>query len=456
MTKAKKGNKWLIWSLVGLLIVLLIGAFFKGKNKPKGKAVEMAEASKRSIKETVSASGRIFPETEVKISSDVSGEIVELLVEEGDSVITNQILAKIDPEAYVSTVERGLASVNSSKAQAATALANVENSRAQIEQIKAQLINAKNTHERNVQLMNEGVISAVEFEASESNLKSLEANLKAAEAGLSASQKNAESAEFAVKSAEASLKELRTNLSRTTIKAPTSGIVSSLSVEEGERVVGTIQMTGTEMMRISNLNNMEVQVDVNENDVPRVHLNDLVEIDVDAYPDKKFTGKVTQIANSASNLTALGGGTLTTDQVINFTVTIAIDPNSYRDLVAAGNTYPFRPGMSASVDIYTDEVKDVISVPIQAVTIREKDEAKDKKQKLSDEDYEEVIFVVKADTVDKVTVVTGIQDDEYIQIRSGLEENEKIVIGPYTEVSKKLEEGDEVTEKEVKKNKDDD
>lgn len=456
MTKAKKGNKWLIWSLVGLLIVLLIGAFFKGKNRPKGKAVEMAEASKRSIKETVSASGRIFPETEVKISSDVSGEIVELLVEEGDSVITNQILAKIDPEAYVSTVERGLASVNSSKAQAATALANVENSRAQIEQIKAQLINAKNTHERNVQLMNEGVISAVEFEASESNLKSLEANLKAAEAGLSASQKNAESAEFAVKSAEASLKELRTNLSRTTIKAPTSGIVSSLSVEEGERVVGTIQMTGTEMMRISNLNNMEVQVDVNENDVPRVHLNDLVEIDVDAYPDKKFTGKVTQIANSASNLTALGGGTLTTDQVINFTVTIAIDPNSYRDLVAAGNTYPFRPGMSASVDIYTDEVKDVISVPIQAVTIREKDEAKDKKQKLSDEDYEEVIFVVKADTVDKVTVVTGIQDDEYIQIRSGLEENEKIVIGPYTEVSKKLEEGDEVTEKEVKKNKDDD
>lgn len=291
MTKAKKGNKWLIWSLVGLLIVLLIGAFFKGKNRPKGKAVEMAEASKRSIKETVSASGRIFPETEVKISSDVSGEIVELLVEEGDSVIINQILAKIDPEAYVSTVERGLASVNSSKAQAATALANVENSRAQIEQIKAQLLNAKNTHERNVQLMNEGVISAVEFEASESNLKSLEANLKAAEAGLSASQKNAESAEFAVKSAEASLKELRTNLSRTTIKAPTSGIVSSLSVEEGERVVGTIQMTGTEMMRISNLNNMEVQVDVNENDVPRVHLNDLVEIDVDAYPDKKIYGK---------------------------------------------------------------------------------------------------------------------------------------------------------------------
>ena len=353
--KTKKDRKWVIGGLVGLLIILMVGAYFKGKNRPKGKEVEMAEAAKRSIKETVSASGRIFPETEVKISSDVSGEIVELLVEEGDSVVIGQVLAKIDPEAYISTVERGLASVNSSKAQAATALANVDNSRAQIEQIKAQLINAKNTHERNVELRKEGVISDVEFEASESNMLSLEANLKAAEASLSASKKNAESAQFSVKSAQATLKELRTNLSRTTITAPTSGIVSSLSVEEGERVVGTIQMTGTEMMRISNLNSMEVQVDVSENDVPRVSLNDLVEIDVDAYQDKKFTGKVTQIANSASNLTSLTGGTLTTDQVINFTVTIAIDPASYSDLVAAGNKYPFRPGMSASVDIFTEE-----------------------------------------------------------------------------------------------------
>ena len=454
--KTKKDRKWVIGGLVGLLIILMVGAYFKGKNRPKGKEVEMAEAAKRSIKETVSASGRIFPETEVKISSDVSGEIVELLVEEGDSVVIGQVLAKIDPEAYISTVERGLASVNSSKAQAATALANVDNSKAQIEQIKAQLINAKNTHERNVELRKEGVISDVEFEASESNMLSLEANLKAAEASLSASKKNAESAQFSVKSAQATLKELRTNLSRTTITAPTSGIVSSLSVEEGERVVGTIQMTGTEMMRISNLNSMEVQVDVSENDVPRVSLNDLVEIDVDAYQDKKFIGKVTQIANSASNLTSLTGGTLTTDQVINFTVTIAIDPSSYSDLVAAGNKYPFRPGMSASVDIFTEEVNEVISVPIQAVTVREKDEAKDKKQKLTDDDYEEVVFVVKVDTVDKVTVVTGIQDDEYIQIKSGLEGNEKIVIGPYTQVSKKLEEGDEVTEKKDKKDKDKD
>lgn len=460
MTKPKtkkKNNKYLLWGLIALLVVMVIGAYFKGKSRPKGTEVEMSESVKRSINETVSASGRIFPETEVKISSDVSGEIVELMVEEGDSVVIGQVLAKIDPEAFVSTVERGTASVNNAKAQAATARANIDNSKAQVEQIKAQIVNAKSTHERNILLKKDGVISAVEFESSQSSLASLEANLRAAQAGLSASIKSAEGSDYTVKSAEASLRELRTNLSRTTIKAPTSGIVSSLSVEEGERVVGTIQMTGTEMMRISDLNNMEVQVDVSENDVPRVALGDVVEIDVDAYQDKKFMGKVTKIANSASNLTALGGGTLTTDQVINFTVTIAIDQTSYSDLVAKGNRYPFRPGMSASVDIFTNEVKDAISVPIQAVTVREKDSVKDKKQKLTDADYEEIVFVVKGDTIDKVAVVTGLQDDEYIQIVSGLELGEKIVIGPYTQVSKKLEEGETVTEKEEKKkDKDDD
>ena len=386
MTKPKtkkKKNKYFIWGLIALLIAMVIGAYFKGQSRPKGTEVEMSESIKRSINETVAASGRIFPETEVKISSDVSGEIVKLMVEEGDSVVIGQILAKIDPEAFLSTVERGRASVNNAKAQAAMAKAQIDNSKAQVEQIKAQLVNAKSTHERNIQLKKDGVISAVEFESSQSSLASLEANLKAAQAGLSSSIKSAEGSDFSVKSAEASLRELQTNLSRTTIKSPTSGIVSSLSVEEGERVVGTIQMTGTEMMRISDLNNMEVQVDVSENDVPRVTLGDMVEIDVDAYQDKKFKGKVTQIANSASNLSALGGGTLTTDQVINFTVTIAIDPASYSDLVAKGNKYPFRPGMSASVDIFTNEVKDAISVPIQAVTIREKGQCKRQKTKVN-------------------------------------------------------------------------
>lgn len=452
----KKNKKWLIWGLIALLLLMLVAAYFKAKNRPKGTEVEMATVVKRSISETVSASGRIFPETEVKISSDVSGEIVELYVEEGDSVVVGQILAKIDPEAYVSTVERGQASVNTAKSQAATSVAQIENSRAQVEQIKAQLINAKAVHARNTKLKEDGVISAVEYDQSESNLRSLEANLRAAEAGLSASIKSAEGAEYSVKSAQASLKELRTNLNRTTIISPTSGIVSSLSVEQGERVVGTIQMTGTEMMRISNLNSMEVQVDVSENDVPRVNLNDVVEIDVDAYQNKKFKGAVTQIANSASNLNSLTGGSLTTDQVINFTVTIAIDPASYADLVAKGNRYPFRPGMSASVDIYTNEVNDVVSVPIQSVTVREKDGAEDKKEKLTDDDYEEVIFVVKGDTIAKVPVTIGIQDDEYIEVKSGLSGDEQIVIGPYTEVSKKLKGGDTVREKEDKKDKEED
>ncbi len=450
----KKKNKWLIIGLIALLVLVIVAAYFKAKSRPKGTEVEMAEVAKRSINETVSASGRIFPQTEVKISSDVSGEIVELFVEEGDSVVVGQVLAKIDPEAYVSTVERGVASVNSAKSQSATSVAQIENSKAQVEQIKAQLINARAIHTRNTELKKDGVISAVEYDQSESNLRAMEANLRAADAGLAASKKTAEGAEYSVKSAEASLKELKTNLNRTTILAPTSGIVSSLSVEKGERVVGTIQMTGTEMMRISNLNIMEVQVDVSENDVPRVKLNDVAEIDVDAYQSKKFVGKVTQIANSASNLNSLSGGALTTDQVINFTVTILIDPSSYADLVAQGNRYPFRPGMSASVDIFTNEVKDVISVPIQAVTVREKDGVEDKKEKLTDEDYEEVIFVVKGDTIAKVPVTIGLQDDEYIEVKTGLTGDEKIVIGPYTEVSKKLKGGDTVRKKETKKDKD--
>lgn len=452
--KKKKRKNWVIWGLLGVLLLMIVGAYFKGKSRPKGKEVEMGVAEERTINETVSASGRIFPEIEVKISSDVSGEIVELYVEEGDSVVMGQLLAKIDPEAYVSAVERGRASVNSAKSQSATSKAQIENSRAQVEQIKAQLINAKSIHKRNTKLKADGVISAVEFEQSESNLRALEANLRASEAGLNASKKSAEGAEFNVKSTEASLKELRTSLNRTSILAPSSGIVSSLSVEQGERVVGTIQMTGTEMMRISNLNNMEVQVDVTENDVPRVALGDQVEIDVDAYQNKVFKGKVTQIANSASNLNSMTGGALTTDQVINFTVTIAIDPTSYQDLVASGNKYPFRPGMSASVDIFTNEVKGVISVPIQAVTVREKEGADKKKERLTDDDYEEVIFVVKGDTIARQKVVTGIQDDEYIQILSGTATGDKIVTGPYTQVSKKLKSGDVVREKEKKKEED--
>ena len=436
-----------IWVGIILLVVLMIGAAtIFGNKKPDGTEVEFGKVEKRTIVETVSASGKIFPEVEVKISSDVSGEIVDLYVQEGDSVVAGQLLAKIDPDVYLSAVDRGVASVNSAKSQMAIAKAQVETNKAQAEQIKAQLENAKSIHNRNIKLLKDGVISQLEFDQSLSNLKSLEANLRSAEASIRSAEKNIEASGFAVKSSEANLKELSTNLRRTTITAPVAGIVSSLFVEKGERVVGTIQMTGTELMRISNLQKMEVQVDVSENDIPKVRLDNQVEIKVDAYTNKKFRGKVTRIANSASNIASGAQSSVTTNQVTNFTIKIMIDPESYSDLVKSGIKYPFRPGMTAAVDIFTSKVENVMAVPIQAVTIREKDGI-EKNRKLTEEDFEEVVFVVSQDSLIKKSITTGIQDDSYIEVKTGLVEGEKIVIGPYAEVSSNLKQGSKVVEK---------
>ena len=466
--KKKRSNKLLIIGLLLFVVGLLAYGYYLGQKKPKGIEITTENVEKRTIKETVSASGRIFPETEVKISSDVSGEIVELYVEEGDSIVAGQLLAKIDPDAYFSAVERGEAGLNSAKSTVANAKATIENSRAQKEQIMAQLENARTIHSRNTKLKNDGVISQADFDQSLSNVLQLEANLRSSDASIKAAQKSAEGAEFQVKSSEANLKELKTNLSRTSIKSPTNGIVSSLSVEQGERVVGTIQMTGTEMMRIANLNSMEVQVDVSENDILRVSQNDLVDIEVDAYLDKTFKGTVTEIANSASNISS-AAASLNTDQVTNFVVKVRMDPNSYNSILGKGQKYPFRPGMSASVDIFTNEVEDVLSVPIQCVTVREQEDEEDedeeaediaiKKKKKEKEIIEEVVFVKSADSVRMVVVTTGIQDDEYIQILSGLELDEEIVTGPYSAVSKKLKDGKTVRIKEEKdkdKDKEDD
>lgn len=449
--KKKKSNKWLIIGLIVIIAAMIAAAVFKGKSKPKGIEVTSEIVEKRTIKETVSASGKIFPETEVKISSDVSGEIVELYIEEGDSVYTGQLLAKIDPEAYFSAVERGEAGLNSAKSTLANSKASIESSRAQKEQIVAQLENARTINNRNKKLLDDGVISQVDYETSQTNVRQLEANLRAADASIKSAEKSAEGAGFQVKSSAAGLKELKTNLSRTSIKSPTAGIVSSLSVEQGERVVGTIQMTGTEMMRVANLSSMEVQVDVSENDILRVNLNDEVDIEVDAYLDKKFKGTVTEIANSASNITS-GGVSLNTDQVTNFIVKIRIDPASYKSMLSASKKYPFRPGMSASVDIFTNEENDIITVPIQCVTVREKEEDEDSKKKDKDEeDLIEVVFVMSGDSVKMAEVTTGIQDDEYIQILSGIEMDDEVITGPYSAVSKKLKEGKTVRIKEDKK-----
>lgn len=458
-SKKKKSNKF-IYFLIGGILILLGFAFWKGQQQPKGEIVNTEKVERRTIKETVAASGKVFPEVEVRISPDVSGEIVNLYIEEGDSVKQGQLLAKIDPDAYQSQVERGVAAVNNSKAQLARSKADIERNKAlltqakaQLEATEAQLVNAKSIHDRNIQLSKEGVISEADFENSLSNLQQLQANVRSlsanqqsAKANLNAAEQSAKAADFSVKSSEASLKELRTSLRRTSLYAPMDGIISSLLVEKGERVVGSNMMAGTEMMRVANMAAMEVQVDVSENDIPKVALNNSVDVEVDAYIDRKFKGVVTEIANSA---TSAGGTVLNTDQVTNFVVKIRLDPSSYTDLINSNNLYPFRPGMSASVEINTTTSQDVLSVPIQAVTTREQKE--EEKTTIN-----EVIFatVEGADTVRMVKVKTGIQDDTYIEVTDGLEEGEEIVVGPYSAISRKLKSGERINKKKGKEEKD--
>lgn len=446
MAKRKRSNLLIIILVLAIAALATVVAI-RSNNKPSGEKVIVDTIQKRTLTERVAASGKVFPQTEVKISSDVSGEIVQLYVEEGDSVAAGAVLAKIDPDAYESQVERGLASVNNAKAQEANALSQVENLIAQKEQIEAQLINAREVHNRNEKLVKDGVISELDFESSLSNLKALEANLRAAEAGIKSARESARASAFQVKSAQASLKELRTSLNRTTIYAPSNGIISMLNVEQGERVVGTIQMQGTEMMRLADLNAMEVRVEVSENDIPRVSLGDEVEIEVDAYLNRIFKGTVTQIANSANN-TATASTSLTSDQVTNFEVRINIDPESYQDLITANMRYPFRPGMSASVEIMTNTRDGVLSAPIQAVTVRDPKASKDEgvEEETRTSDYLEVVFLVQGDSVKQQEVVTGIQDDEFIEIISGVEDGQKIVKGPYSAVSRKLADGAKIQE----------
>jgi HlyD family secretion protein len=435
----------IIIAVFALIVIGVIAAVAFGGRKESGTKVYTSEAKARTIQEVVSASGKIFPQTEVKISSDVSGEVVELYVEEGDSVVPNQLLAKIDADAYQSQVARGVAGVNSSKAQLANARAQINSLEAQQTQIEAQIQNATVIYDRNKSLAADGVVSQAEMEASEANLRVLEANLAASKSNINGARQSAKAADFGVQSSQATLSELRTSLRRTTIYAPMGGVVSLLNIEQGERVVGTIQMAGTELMRIANLNAMEVRVEVSENDVPTVKIGNKVEVEVDAYLNRTFTGRVTQIANS-STTAGLADNILNSDQVTNFEVRISIDPESYADLVAEGNVYPFRPGMSAGVDILTKSEEGIISVPIEAVTTREKET--DDKEAAGTDNLQEVVFVISGDTVRQQSVTTGVQDANVIQIKTGLEEGDKVVSGPYTELSRKLKEGKKVIVKD--------
>ncbi|MEO7176567.1 MAG: efflux RND transporter periplasmic adaptor subunit [Saprospiraceae bacterium] len=444
----KKSNRKLIIGLVVVFAVLLVFAMIRGKQKPKGLPVTFDTVQLRTIQEKVSASGKIFPEAEIKISSDVSGEIVELYVAEGDSVKKGQLLARINPDTYQSAVERGVAGVNSAKSQETVSQTQIASAQAGIDQVEANLANQKKLHERNRQLLADGVISQADFDASQASLSALQASLRSAQSGLESAKRSSSGSKYNTSSAKASLKEMQTSLQRTSIYAPAAGIISQLNVEKGERVVGTIQMTGTEMMRIADLSSMEVQVEVSENDILRVKLGDAVEIEAEAYLDRIFKGYVTEIANSASNSAGGVAVSLNSDQVTNFIVKIRIDPDSYKDLLKPGRSFPFRPGMSASVDIVTMVEKDVLAVPIQAVTTRDEADSTNLNKSV-----QEIVFVADHDTAQIIKIKTGVQDNDFIQVKEGLKKGQSIVVGPYNSVARKLKSGSAIHKEEEKKEK---
>ena len=444
----KKSRLWL-WVALVVLALLIIGAIYKGKTRNVGEVVQSEKVSKRTILETVSASGKIYPEKEVKISSDVSGEVVELYVKEGDSVKIGQLLARINPDIYKSAVERGVAGLNTAKSQKSVNETQINASEASVEQAKAQLENARKSFNRSKQLFTEGVIAQADLDNASVTLKQAEAALKSAESNLRSTKESAFASKYGIQSSEASLKELKTNLARTSIYAPVSGIISKLNIEKGERVLGTIQMAGTEIMRIANLHAMEVQVEVSENDILQVALNQTAEVEVDAYLGKKFKGIVTEIANSYNNS---GQVVLNSDQVTNFIVKVSIDPSSYAHILKPGNKFPFRPGMSASVDILTAKEENILAIPIQAVSVREEESSKDKIVK----SIQEIVYLVKGDTVAQQEVTTGIQDDNFIYIKSGLNEGDEIVSGPYSAISRKLKSGAKIKVDNNKTNKKED
>lgn len=443
----KKGKNWLLISL-SVIALLCVAAAIIGKQKGwigKKNTVKIAtdKAENRTIVETVSGNGKIYPEIEVALAPDVSGEVVELLVEEGDSVKIGQLLARINPDIYTSMVERADAAVNAARSSEANAEAGIGQIEAQTAQIQAQIDNARKVLQRNKQLYRDSIIAQAELESSETSVRALEAQLAGMKSNITAGKKTTEGAGYNVKSAQASLKEARDNLKKTNIYAPMSGIVSKLSVEKGERVVGTSQFAGTEIMRISNLNTMEVQVDISENEIVKVALKDTAIVEVDAYSDRKFKGIVTQIANSAKS-----GSQLTGDQITNFTVKVRLLRESYADLLKE-QRYPFRPGMSASVDIITQKIDNALAVPIQAITVREDTDSlnldnKAKNNTNNDNDIAELVFIYNNGRVFKRPVSVGIQDETFIQILSGLTQGEEVASAPYRTVAKTLKDSLEV------------
>lgn len=409
----KKKNKLLpiaILLLVLIVVFLVVGkkAGWIGKDLTVNVLAQKAEA--RTITEQITANGKIQPKTEVKISPDVSGEIIELYVEEGNQVKPGDPLMVIKPDIYISALNRAEAALNSARARQA--------------QAEAQLIERQLAFKRAEQLFSTQTIPQSDFETAQAGFKVAESEVKAAQ--------------FSVKSAEATVAEAREQLTKTRVFAPIAGTISRLNVEKGERVVGTNMYAGTETMVIADLDKMEVRVEVNENDIVKVSLGDTSLVQVDAYLNRKFKGVVTEIANSA-NTTGV-----TTDQVTNFEVRILLLQNSYADLIDSVRQkfYPFRPGMSATVDILTQTRTGVVTVPVQAVTTRIKEKGKNENPSAEviagQEEKEEVIFRITDGRARKIPVKSGIQDKSFIEITEGITAGDEIITGPFNVVSRTL------------------
>ena len=436
-----KKLKWIIGILVILIILLVVLSKAGVLGKDEGTKITAEKAATRNITETVTATGKVFPEVEVKVSPDISGEIVELNVEEGDTVHRGQVLAKIYADIYASQRDEAAAIVAQSEAQ-------VLNSEAQLGALKATLDQTESAYKRQKTLLDQKVISQSEFETAQQAYESAKANYQAAQSGIQANQAN-------VQNAMAGLTRANKDVGRATITAPMDGVISLLSVKKGERVAGNSFNIGTEMMRIADLSSMEVQVDVGENDIPKVKLGDTAVVEVDAFNNRKFKGVVYKIANPEQSLTSTSNSSSTA--VTNYEVHIRLLLSSYQDLIVKGQPFPFRPNMTASADIQTKTHTNVLSVPINAVTtrtmsdIKKADTSKNEKPIVvagnngGDSDLIEVVFVVQPDgKVKLVPVQTSIQDINNIEVTSGLKADEQVVTGPYDIVSKTMKNGDKV------------
>lgn len=437
-----KKTKWILIIVLVLVVVLVALSQAGVFGKKEGTKVTAEKVQRRTIIEVVSASGKIYPEIEVKVSPDISGEITELTVQEGDTVKKGQLLAKIYADIYDIQRDQAASGVVQSQAQ-------VANSQAGLDALLAAQEQAERTYNMQKKLYDDKVISQSEFNVADANLKSAKANYKAALEGIKSGQAG-------VSQAQASLNKANKDLGRTEILAPMDGVVSLLSVKKGEKVAGNSFALGTEILRIADMSKIEVRVDVGENDVPKVKIGDSAVIEIDAYSSRKFKGIVTQIASSNNGAATQSALTSTSSDVTQYKVFVRLVPESYMDLIGKGS-FPFRPGMSASADIQTKTQANVLSVPLTAVTTRERNDSTKTDKKKDDaeitttsavtnlDDLDEVVFVInKENKVSKVKVKTGIQDINNIEIVEGIKEGDLVVTGPYDLVSKTLKKDDEV------------